>query len=204
MANLVSFQLTLIITFASAYNLIMIGWIAFIVRQILYAHVSFKRIDDFLHREEELEKPEPINSSSDDLMEIIEQAPMYKDATLSWYAPESDSDNGFRLSNLNVRCVHEGLTVVSGPVGCGKSSFLLGLLGEMRTLGGEALLPRSQGVAYVAQTPWLQNATIRDNILFGSPFDEKRYKSVLESCALVSDIEMFEIGDLTEVGERGK
>ena len=128
----------------------------------------------------------------------------FKNATLSWAKPGSEEDSGFRLSALDVECTLGGLTVVSGPVGSGKTSLILGLLGEMRLLQGEIRLPRHQGVAYVSQSPWLQNATIKDNILFGSEYDEKRYTTVLEACALTADLQMFESGDETEVGERGK
>ncbi|KAF8476090.1 hypothetical protein BDZ91DRAFT_689962 [Kalaharituber pfeilii] len=176
------------------------SWVAFIVRQILYAHVSFKRIDKFLNEEEELEM---LRSPPPDSAIILPGVPCYRNATLSWHVPGSDSDNGFRLSNLNVECTNGGLTVVSGPVGSGKTSFLLGLLGEMRLLEGGVMLPRNEGVAYVSQTPWLQNATIQENILFGSTYEEQRYKAVIDACALAADIEMFEAGDSTEVGERG-
>ncbi|OAD04591.1 hypothetical protein MUCCIDRAFT_139587 [Mucor lusitanicus CBS 277.49] len=58
-------------------------------------------------------------------------------------------------------------------------------------------------VAYVAQTAWLQNASIKDNILFGLPFIEKRYHATLATCALVKDLSYLEDGDATEIGEKG-
>jgi ABC-type phosphate transport system ATPase subunit len=58
-------------------------------------------------------------------------------------------------------------------------------------------------VAYVSQTAWLMNATIRDNILFGDKYDEERYNKVLSVCALKRDLENFKGGDLTEIGEKG-
>lgn len=173
------------------------------MKQLVYAGVSFQRIDKFLH-EEELESIQSPQDYFEGSSTTASGMLGYKNATLSWSKPDSEDDNHFRLSALDVECTPGGLTVVSGPVGSGKTSFLLGLLGEMRLLEGQICLPRNQGVAYVSQTPWLQNATIRDNILFGSEYDEKRYKAVLEACALAADIEMFAIGDLTEVGERGK
>ena len=180
-----------------------VGWVSFVIRQILYALVSFKRIDKFLNEEEELEDTQIPSSSPHEVSNTGNSMVGYKNATLSWLKPESRSDNGFRLSNLDIECTPGGLTVVSGPVGSGKTSFLLGLLGEMRLLEGEIYLPRDHGVAYVSQTPWLQNATIRDNVLFGSEFDEGRYNAVIDACALAADIQMFEMGDATEVGERG-
>ncbi|KAI8804937.1 P-loop containing nucleoside triphosphate hydrolase protein [Cladochytrium replicatum] len=58
-------------------------------------------------------------------------------------------------------------------------------------------------VAYVAQSAWLLNASIRENICFGLPFNPKRYRLVVRACALVKDLEVFEGGDLTEIGEKG-
>jgi ABC-type multidrug transport system fused ATPase/permease subunit len=60
----------------------------------------------------------------------------------------------------------------------------------------------SPAIAYAAQTSWLLNATIRDNIIFGLPFVEERYFAVLHACALTRDLEMFDGGDLTEIGEK--
>ena len=64
-------------------------------------------------------------------------------------------------------------------------------------------LPRENGVAYAAQESWVQNETIRDNILFGAPFDEERYNKVIDQCALRRDLSLFDAGDKTEVGEKG-
>ena len=60
-------------------------------------------------------------------------------------------------------------------------------------------------IAYCAQSPWLEHATIRDNIIYGSPqgYDERRYEAVVESCALVQDLSIFPAGDMTEIGEKG-
>lgn len=168
------------------------------VQTVLESAVSFDRIDKFLTGRE-LQGNDLIDRAA----ETSKSAPFYKNATLSWAAPGSDTDNNFRLSNLNVECVYGGLTVISGPVGSGKSSFLLGLLGEMRLLQGDVYLPRNERVAYVAQSTWLQNKTIRDNILFGEKYDEKRYNAVLEACDLSVDLSKYEDGDLTEVGEKG-
>jgi len=77
---------------------------------------------------------------------------------------------------------------------------------------GSLLLPKHQlhpdqhgnsGVSYAAQAPFLQHQSIRENILFGSPYEEERYEAVLDACALRPDLKIFEDGDLTEVGTRG-
>ncbi|KAG5650158.1 hypothetical protein H0H81_000505, partial [Sphagnurus paluster] len=64
-------------------------------------------------------------------------------------------------------------------------------------------LPRAGGVAYAAQESWVMNATIKDNILFNAPLDEERYSKVIYQCGLTRDLELFQAGDLTEVGEKG-
>lgn len=60
-----------------------------------------------------------------------------------------------------------------------------------------------EGVAYASQLPWLQHASIKNNILFGSPMEEERYASVIDACALQADLKMFDAGDETEIGEKG-
>ncbi|KAI8865602.1 hypothetical protein GQ42DRAFT_90669, partial [Ramicandelaber brevisporus] len=95
----------------------------------------------------------------------------------------------FKLSNLNVRFPTGKLSVIAGNTGQGKTSLLLALLGEMTRIEGDIVLPTTDGntikdVSYVAQTAWLRNATIRNNIVFGEPYDEERYRAVLHACAL--------------------
>ncbi|KAJ3292990.1 hypothetical protein HDU76_007101, partial [Blyttiomyces sp. JEL0837] len=112
--------------------------------------------------------------------------------------------------NFMIPTSNGGLTIVVGPTGCGKTAILMALLGEMRTLNGTILMPGSNiglddqsGIAYVAQSPWLQNGTIRENIVFGSAFDSARYETVLDVCALKPDLGELDLGDETVVGERG-
>src|SRR5687768_11198009 len=58
-------------------------------------------------------------------------------------------------------------------------------------------------ISYAAQTPWLRHQSIKDNILFGYPYEEHRYNQVVEACALNPDFDMLEDGDLTEIGVKG-
>ncbi|KAJ2820990.1 hypothetical protein IWW50_004831, partial [Coemansia erecta] len=94
----------------------------------------------------------------------------------------------------------EHLAVI-GRVGAGKSSLASALLGDMRLESGEVAVHGS--VAYAPQQPWIMNATLRDNILFGLKYDKAFYSRVVDACALRPDLEMLAAGDLTEIGEKG-
>ena len=94
------------------------------------------------------------------------------------------------------------LTVICGEVASGKSALLQALLGELDQLGGDLICP-NQPIAYCAQTPWLQNMSIQENILFGQPYEEKRYKEVLEACQLLPDMKELKSGDQSFIGENG-
>jgi ABC-type multidrug transport system fused ATPase/permease subunit len=95
-----------------------------------------------------------------------------------------------------------GLTIVCGEVGAGKTALLQALLGELDQLSGE-YHRTNEMVGYCGQTPWLQSMSIRENILFSAPYEETRFKQVLEACALVPDMLAFKHGDLSMVGENG-
>uniref|UniRef100_A0A673I337 Multidrug resistance-associated protein 1 n=1 Tax=Sinocyclocheilus rhinocerous TaxID=307959 RepID=A0A673I337_9TELE len=93
------------------------------------------------------------------------------------------------------------LVAVVGHVGSGKSSLLSALLGEMQKQEGSVSIKGS--VAYVPQQAWIQNATLKDNILFGRDAKDSWYQKVVEACALLPDLEILPGGDLTEIGEKG-
>lgn len=94
------------------------------------------------------------------------------------------------------------LCIVTGPVGAGKSTLLQALFGETETWGDGAVAVRGT-TAYVAQQAWIQNASLRNNILFGRPWDPVRYRTVVDACALRADLAQLPAGDQTEIGERG-
>ncbi|XP_059614039.1 multidrug resistance-associated protein 1-like [Phlebotomus argentipes] len=105
------------------------------------------------------------------------------------------------LKNINMNVPKGALTAVVGPVGCGKSSLISALLGEMEKKQGNVNTDGT--IAYVPQQAWIQNATLQDNILFGMKMNRQHYDKVIEACALKADIDMLPGGDQTEIGEKG-
>ncbi|KAK3430194.1 hypothetical protein EUGRSUZ_E01721, partial [Eucalyptus grandis] len=105
------------------------------------------------------------------------------------------------MSDIELK-VKRGMKVaICGTVGSGKSSLLSCILGEIEKLSGQVKISGTK--AYVPQSPWILSGNIRDNILFGNPYDPDKYDRTVQSCALVKDFELFSAGDLTEIGERG-
>ncbi|KAG6809740.1 hypothetical protein H0H92_014907 [Tricholoma furcatifolium] len=131
---------------------------------------------------------------------------------------DTDTTHGFELRDISVRFPEGELTVITGPAASGKTALLRAILGEMALLPstppGRILLSKhlhrtdpstglTQSISYAAQTPWLRQQSLRDNILFGAPFDAARYDAVIDACALRVDLEVLEGGDQTEIGTRG-
>ncbi|WVQ80023.1 hypothetical protein IAT38_002124 [Cryptococcus sp. DSM 104549] len=148
----------------------------------------------------------------------------FKGAVLG-YVPAEDlkgddeQADAFTLGPLDITFPEGSLSIVCGPVGSGKTTLTLGLLGEVLLIEGKVFMPDDHAnrdvcpidpatgladtVAYCAQTPWLVGASIKENIVFGSAWDPRRYARVIAACALERDLEIFELGDETEVGEKG-
>ncbi|XP_012265786.2 ATP-binding cassette sub-family C member Sur [Athalia rosae] len=95
------------------------------------------------------------------------------------------------------------LTLVVGKIGSGKTSLLSAILGEIQTISGKVEWLKDTRVAYVAQKPWLLNATLRENILFGSDYRASRYRNVMRACALLPDVDILPGKDRTRIGEKG-
>jgi ATP-binding cassette subfamily C (CFTR/MRP) protein 1 len=107
----------------------------------------------------------------------------------------------FKLSSIDFTVGRNELIAVIGSVGSGKSSLLAALAGDMRKTGGKILMASSR--AFCPQYAWIQNATLKDNILFGKPYKSRWYRDVINACALEPDLEILPAGDQTEIGERG-
>ncbi|KAE9366466.1 putative ABC bile acid transporter [Stipitochalara longipes BDJ] len=179
---------------------------------LIDAYISVTRIEKYLNAPE-------ITKNTTDSPNIS-----FDNASIAWPSDEEKSDDDLRyvLRNVNVSFPKHELSVVSGKTGTGKSLLLAAILGEVDVLSGKINVPRAphtrdrhdslatkdnwiipSSIAFVAQIPWIENASIKDNILFGLPYDEQRYDTVLEVCALKKDLEMLTDGEGTEIGANG-
>ena len=111
------------------------------------------------------------------------------------------SEEPFRLHDLNLSVGRKELIAVIGGVGSGKSSLLAALAGDMRKTNGSVTMGATR--AFCPQYAWIQNSTVRENILFGKDYNRKWYDEVVDACALRADLDMLPHSDQTEIGERG-
>ncbi|CAG8498013.1 5031_t:CDS:10 [Dentiscutata erythropus] len=184
----------------------------------LQALISVHRIEKFLDEDET-----DISSENDyPFMTSIS----FEKATISWNKIKEDSDE-FTMHDLDLKFPVGELSIICGPTGSGKVDHITFLNNDLISLSTETniisgninsphcltysidnninennwILPNC--TAYVAQQAWLQNASIRDNILFGLPYNENRYNQVIKICELEKDFQILEDGDMTEIGEKG-
>nr|QCO69321.1 ABCC1 [Prorocentrum lima] len=120
---------------------------------------------------------------------------------------QAEATADFMLADLTLK-VREGLLLcVVGATASGKSALIHAVLGEMPqtsgNLRGHAYVSRIQPMGFVPQQPWIFNGTVRQNVLFGEPYDEQRYLECVRSCALEQDFALLQAGDQTVVGEKG-
>uniref|UniRef100_A0A8D1CZB5 Multidrug resistance-associated protein 1 n=1 Tax=Sus scrofa TaxID=9823 RepID=A0A8D1CZB5_PIG len=164
-----------------------------VISSIVQASVSLKRLRIFLSHEE----LEPDSIQRLPIKDVgTTNSITVKNATFSWARSDPPTLHGITFS------IPEGsLVAVVGQVGCGKSSLLSALLAEMDKVEGHVAIKGS--VAYVPQQAWIQNVSLRENILFGRQLQERYYKAVIEACALLPDLEILPSGDRTEIGEKG-
>ncbi|XP_014981185.2 multidrug resistance-associated protein 1 isoform X4 [Macaca mulatta] len=164
-----------------------------VISSIVQASVSLKRLRIFLsHEELEPDSIErrPVKDGGDTNSVTV------RNATFTWARSDPPTLNGITFS------IPEGaLVAVVGQVGCGKSSLLSALLAEMDKVEGHVAIKGS--VAYVPQQAWIQNDSLQENILFGCQLEEPYYRSVIQACALLPDLEILPSGDRTEIGEKG-
>jgi ABC-type multidrug transport system fused ATPase/permease subunit len=153
--------------------------------------VSMKRVSKFLNCDEADQDAIVYKNNMHDSAVKIENA------TFSWTKEQLTPT----LQDVNIDIKKGELVAIVGRVGSGKSSLLSTLLNDIYKLKGNVSINGS--LAYVPQQAWIQNATLRQNIVFTNRFDESKYKKVIEASALTSDIKILAAGDNTEIGEKG-
>ncbi|GMP87700.1 hypothetical protein CsSME_00039965 [Camellia sinensis var. sinensis] len=159
---------------------------------ISQAMISLDRLDKFMTSKELVEKSVEREEGCGGRIAVE-----VKNGNFSW----DDEGGETMVKNLNLEIKKGELAAIVGTVGSGKSSLLSSILGEMHKISGKVKVCGT--TAYVAQTSWIQNGTIQENILFGLPMDRERYREAVRVCCLEKDLEMMEFGDQTEIGERG-
>jgi ABC-type multidrug transport system fused ATPase/permease subunit len=192
--------------------------LADMVAHVQESKVSVDRIEEYLNEPETDKYAQLITHKKDaDGLPLIG----FKNGTFSWGGKDLQDQtaaDAFKLMDLNLLFKVGDLNVIVGPTGSGKTSLLMALLGEMTKLKGDVHLPGgrsredlklhpetglTESIAYCAQQAWLVNGTVKDNIVFASHFDAKRYKDVISACSLQRDLEILDAGDETLVGEKG-
>ncbi|KAJ6635067.1 Multidrug resistance-associated protein 1, partial [Pseudolycoriella hygida] len=158
-----------------------------VITHVVRIVMSLRRINTFMNSEE-INVHDVTNNPSENALSVA-------NGNFTW------GGESMTLKNINMKVKKETLVALVGPVGCGKTSLLSALLGEMEKIDGTVNVDGR--IAYVPQQAWIQNATLRNNILFGRPLNEEFYKKVIHACALTPDLEMLPAGDQTEIGEKG-
>ncbi|XP_066474476.1 ATP-binding cassette sub-family C member 10 [Tiliqua scincoides] len=177
-----------------------------ILNAILEAKVSLDRIQNFLELSDQNLDAYYSKASPSDPSSALEM----HHSTFSW-SPASREDTETHLPTGSLQLFIQDLAVakgtlvgVVGKVGCGKSSLLAAITGELNSLGELVYIwDVEKGFGLATQEPWIQFTSIRENILFGKEYDARFYKEVIEACALSDDLNILPAGDQTEVGENG-
>ncbi|XP_043265995.1 ATP-binding cassette subfamily C member 4-like [Colletes gigas] len=160
------------------------------VSAVAEAGVSIKRLEHFLLLKE--------NSCINDTKQINGDGSIsMKSVTATW----NENSIVNTLHDISIHIEPGKLYAVVGSVGAGKSSFLQLILRELQQSNGDVRINGS--VSYASQESWLFSGTVRNNILFGQPYDQKKYNEIVKVCALTKDFQQFNYGDKTLVGDRG-
>ncbi|XP_036366499.1 multidrug resistance-associated protein 1-like [Octopus sinensis] len=153
--------------------------------------VSIKRVQKYLCTDDLI----PMNVSN---KTKTDAAVAIRDGRFSWDVSDA---NSFQLKDINITIPKGQLVSIVGSVGTGKSSLASAILGEMDKLNGTIDIEGS--IAYVPQRAWIQNNTLKNNILFNQEYNKPSFYSVITACALHSDIDTLPSGVETEIGEKG-
>jgi len=165
-----------------------------VITSVIESTVAVNRLMDYFTSEElqtdAVVFEDPVEHAGDESVRL-------RDASFTW----NRHTGATVLENIDLSARKGELSCIVGRVGSGKSSLLQSILGELYKIDGEVVV-RGR-VAYVAQAPWVMNASVRENIVFGHRWDPAFYELTVEACALLDDFKNLPDGDQTEVGERG-
>lgn len=180
-----------------------IRWLMNAVLQIVSAKTSAKRLSNLA----KIDKYQPQLDSKDLLKGEIK----IKDGTFKWednnyekiFSPKNKniSETTIILHDINIKLNKGEIFALVGRVGSGKSSLLLSMMNEMIKIKGT--VTKNGKIAYISQEAFLLNDTIKNNIIFGMPYDKNKFDEIVKICQLLSDLELFEGKEETEIGERG-
>ncbi|KAL6364165.1 hypothetical protein LRP88_02081 [Fusarium phalaenopsidis] len=183
-----------------------------LVASLIEALVSLRRIGNYLTSPDFQSPVSPSTTGSIS----------FKGAAIA-YAADVDMplQERFVLNNLDFSFPPRALSIISGKTGSGKSLILSAIMGQCEVIRGAVQVPEHRqrnpsteqsgeepwimdtAIAFVPQTPWMDNATVQDNILFGLPYHQSRYQQVISDCSLIEDIKSFPQNHLTKVGAHG-
>ncbi|NXS91481.1 MRP7 protein, partial [Jacana jacana] len=172
----------------------------------LEAKVSLDRIQCFLElMDQDLEAYYTLDSPSGTATAVEMRCAAFSWAPVEGESTRQPSSTGTVQLHIENLLVRKGMLLgVVGKVGSGKSSLLAAITGELIKQGGQVYVcDLEQGFGLATQEPWIQFATVRENILFGRKYDARLYEEVVEACALSEDLNILPAGDQTEVGENG-
>ena len=173
-----------------------------VINQIVNARVMIERIEEFLLadvlEEKEFEALPKNKSSSDSVLPTVVK--IHDKAEFAWNIDQTDPS----LSQAGFEVKKGQFVSIIGGTGQGKSTLLNAILGELPTISGHKNAVTIYGsIAYVPQESWVFNATLRENVLFGLPYDEEKYNNAVHVARMEHDLQMMPAGDSTELGEKG-
>lgn len=166
-----------------------------VITSIIEATVAVGRLTEFFTADEL--QADAVRFMDEPVAENSGHSVKITDATFTWDKNQSRNV----LQNIDFRANKGELTCIVGRVGAGKSSILQSILGDLWKIKGDVVVHGR--IAYVAQQPWVMNASVKENIVFGHRWDPHFYNQTINACALADDFRQLPDGDQTEVGERG-
>uniref|UniRef100_A0A0D3GDK7 ABC-type xenobiotic transporter n=1 Tax=Oryza barthii TaxID=65489 RepID=A0A0D3GDK7_9ORYZ len=175
-----------------------------VINGMIDAVISSRRLSKYLSSPEKRSSAIP---ASADLLKhcntetnVNAMAVILRNVCCSW-SSSSIVESSMILRDVSLELQKGIFVAIIGEVGCGKSSLLNSIIGEIHVTSGS--ITSYGSIAYVPQVPWILSGSLRDNILLGEEFDPRRYEEVIHACTLDVDISAMVGGDMSHIGEKG-